>query len=66
MIIFHSFGDVTIAGWDSNTQPSAYGANALTDCTTAAANIVCRLNIISKTFILKVMSDGLDVKYVSV
>ena len=24
------------SGWDSNTQPSAYGANALTNCATAA------------------------------
>ena len=24
-------------GWDSNTQPSAFGANALTNCATAAA-----------------------------
>ena len=26
-------------GWDSNTQPSAFGANALTHCATAADDI---------------------------
>ena len=27
-------------GWDSNTQPSAWGANALTHCSTAAVSFV--------------------------
>ena len=33
-------------GWDSNTQPSAYGANALTQCAIAAAT-VARKHLIS-------------------
>ena len=27
-------------GWDSNTQPSAHKANALTNCATAAAPLI--------------------------
>ena len=33
----------SVAGWDSNTQPSAFMANALTNCATAAATLtVCQ------------------------
>ena len=39
--------------WDSNTQPSAYGANALTDCAAAAA-VVCQI----KTLLLILRSSG--------
>ena len=32
------FYDFDLLRWDSNTQPSACGANALTDCATAVVN----------------------------
>ena len=43
----HLRGPVTLTPvtWDSKTQPSACGTNALTDCATAAVNITFELRI---------------------
>ena len=48
-----NFYDLVCCGWDSNTQPSACGANALTDCVTTAV-FLTRIQMLSITLLIDV------------
>ena len=51
-------------GWDSNTQPSVCGANALTNCAIAAVSLLCNIwTFTVKTFRVKKILDSLSSKF---